>query len=898
MDRSLLIDTKLRPPRLREGHLTRPRLLAQLDRGLNGDLILISAPAGYGKTTLAADWLNPFSMANGQRPHFNVAWLSLDKNDNDLGIFLQYVIAAVQSAFPQAQPCAHTQSLLDATQPLPLEVITNNLINDLAALPNPLLLALDDYHLITDQTCRQVMAQLVRHLPPTLRLLLITRIDPALPLLARLRAQQRITEIRADDLRFLRAEARTVLEQTSGTRISIETAVTLEAQTEGWIIGLQMAGISLRGKADQAAVALAFEKRGNRLVMGFLLDEVLAHQPRPTLDFLLQTSILEQFCAPLCEAVTNSSGSSSLSGESFLDRLVQANLFLVPLDEQGEWYRYHHLFQELLRRRLVSEWPVEAIGRLHHRAAMWLAEHGFIEEALRHHLAAGDTEAVVALIEANRHKALNREDFRTLERWLGILPKGVVEARPSLLQLKAWILRLRFNQRAIPPILQEAERLLALDVVDAPFGVNPDILRGERDALWSEVLFWEGDFQRCLTHAQSAQHRLPLDCYFARGIGAVYLCFAFQAIGQQEFAITLLNEMLDDERLQHHAFKSRQLIALGGIYGKAGDLEHLEQVGRSLLQFGQAENKPLSISWAHYFLGHVYYHWNRLDDASAHWSVVPTLRYHINFRTYHEVMLGLALVQQINGEDEQAKQTISALSQVVMESGENYLMPEVDAFRARLALQRGDVAVALQWAETTTGPAQQPMWFWETSDLTRIKILISAGTADSLQRASELLQTSQDISEAAHDTKQLIEIWALWALIERAQGKTEAALASLNQAVRMARPGGYIRLFVDLGAPMAAMLHQLSVRGVSSDYIGRILTAFPPDQSGDPEALTDRELEILALLQQHLSDKEIAGQLVLSVHTVKRHNHHIYHKLGVNGRRQAVDRAKALNLLP
>ena len=331
-----LIETKLRPPHLREGYMTRPRLLAQLDHGLVQGLVLVSAPAGYGKTSLAADWLR-------QRPALKTAWVSLDENDNDLDVFLRYLTTAVHNTFPQERPCANTQALLNAPQSPPLETIANTLINDLTQLPHPLLLMLDDYHLITLPAIQQVMAVLVRHLPPALRLLLISRVDPALPLLARRRVQQRLLEIRAADLRFGSAEARTILAQTTGAEVDEATVALLEEQTEGWIIGLQLAGLSLRGRQDTAAFARAFEARNHRLIMDFLLDEVLAHQPRPVLDFLLKTAVLERFCDSLCEAVV---GQEPVGQESLLVQLARTNLFLISLDEEGTWYRYHHLFRD------------------------------------------------------------------------------------------------------------------------------------------------------------------------------------------------------------------------------------------------------------------------------------------------------------------------------------------------------------------------------------------------------------------------------------------------------------------------------------------------------------------------------------------------------------------------
>lgn len=898
-----LLRTKLQPPRLRAGYLARPRLWAQLDRGLDAGLILVSAPAGYGKSTLVANWLNQLSRVRGQQPTVCAAWLSLDEADNEWDVFLRYVAATVQMAFPEERPCTNIQSLLEAPQPLPLEVIANTLINDLAALSRPLLLILDDYHLITAPVMQEIMTRLVHYLPPTLRLLLITRVDPALPLLSRRRAVRRLTEIRAADLRFTPIETHVILERLTGTSVSPETTVALQAQTEGWIIGLQMAGISLRNQTDQAAFIRTFEERGHRLAMDFLLDEVLVQQPRPLFDFLLQTSILERFCASLCTAVTGVSDQAGEEEQSYLAQLEQTNLFLVSLDDRRQWYRYHHLFQELLRQRLALEYSRAAIAGLHKRAGAWLAERGYVEEALRHLVAAGDIDAAVSLIEAERHEVLNREDFRTLERWLGMLPEAVVTARPTLLQLKAWVLRLQFKLQAIPPLFRQVESLLAAEppasageqtVLSESRTVSPDILRGERDALLSEIYFFDGDFGRSLEAARSALAWLPANCFFARGIATLYLCIALQATGQLERAVALLNGVLADEQRQHPAFKARVLIAALSVYLAAGELRQVEQTCRFLLESGRSEQRPISIAWGHYGLGLVYFHWNRLEEARMHWSSVPDLRYFVHVRAYHESMLGLAFVQQLQGDLEGAQQTIDLLSHQLLEMKQTHLSPEVEAFRARLALLRGDLAAAGQWAETRIASRYEPSWFWEACDFTRIKVYLAQGTTASLRKAVEQLQTWLKLAESAHQTEQLIEIWSLWALVEAAQNNTEAALAACQRAVQLAEPSGFIRFFVNLGPPMADLLRQLANRGISTAYIGHILAAFPTDQS---LSLTEREREILTLLAQGLTDRKIARRLVITVNTVKKHNRNIYQKLGAHSRQRAIAQARALGLI-
>jgi len=891
----MLLSTKLRPPQLPGDYLSRPRLLAQLDRGLSGGLILISAPAGYGKTTLVADWLHHMSLGGGQRSASPCAWVSLDESDNDLYLFLRYVITAVRTAFRQESLCTATESLLDAAQLPPLEAITTSFINDLNTLPDQLLLALDDYHLITSPKVQQLMDRLVHYFPAGLRLVLITRVDPPLPLLSRRRAQARLLEIRAADLRFTPAEAYAVLQGTTDTAVTLETAVALDKETEGWIIGLQMAGLSLRDQADPVAFARTLRQRGRRLAMDFLLDEVLIRQPRPLFEFLLQTSILERFCAPLCTAVFHAAEPSAQQVPDYLDRLERTNLFLVSLDEQKVWYRFHHLFRDLLRQRLAQEYEPETIASLHKHAGVWLAEHKLIEEALRHLLIAGDVDTAVSLIEANRLEVLNREDFRTVERWLSMLPEDVVNTRPSLLLMKAWVMRIDYKLSALPAVLKQVEALQT----DVPTGdqhalIIADSLQGESDTLWSEIYFWDSDFRRTHTSGRSALALLPKNYYFARGLAVLYKCQALQAFGQLEKAIILLNEALADEEQQHLAFRIRILIAGITVYGAAGDLWRVKQASQMLIKLGEEERRPLGSGWGNYGLGYVYYQWNELDKAYTYWTSLLKLRYLSHFRSYFESLLGLALVQQLQGDADRAQQTLDSLSLVVMEMGQPRLLPEIASFQARLALLQGNMATAVQWAETTTEPHYSPTWFWETSHLTRIKVYLAQGTAVSLQKAAELLQFDQQAAEAAHEHEQLIEIWALRAMLEAAKDNPQAALAACQQAVERAEPAGHIRFFLDLGPVMAELLRQLAVRGVSVPFIGRILAAFPGEFA---PALTEQEMQILALLQQGVSNNAIAQQLVISLNTVKKHNRNIYQKLGVHSRDQAIARAKALGLI-
>lgn len=883
-----LASTKLHPPRLRGNHMPRPRLLAQLDAALDADVVLICAPAGYGKTTLAADWL-------GRPAAGRAAWVSLDEGDNGLDPFLRYVIAAVRLACEDERLCADTLSLLDAVHEPGVSVFAETLIADLSVLDAPLTLALDDYHLLTDPALRQLMAALIRRSPPQFRLLLITRSDPERSLLVKLRADGRIVEIRASDLRFVAAEARAILELAAGTPISEEAADLLETETEGWIIGLQMAGLSLRGQPNQKQLARAFQAQGNRLVTEYLLEGVLARQPDPIQSFLLRTSVLETFCAELCAALSDEPAAAKAAREH-LDYLAQANLFLEALDAHGEWYRYHNLFRALLFRNLQSQSSEDEIARLHRQAGEWFAEHGLVEQALRHLVRGGDLIGAAMLVESRRHDVLNTQQVHLLERWLSLLPEAIVNARPALLQLRAWLLRVHFKLPAVVPLLDQAESRESWAMV-AAHQAEAEILRGERDALRSEIAFWQNNSDLSLALAQSALSRLPVDFYRARGIPALYQLLALHSLGETEQALALLVEMLDDEQLQHPSFKGALLLAGNAIYGATGDLWRLEQAGAHLLKLGRAENHLLNIGWGHFFLGHVCYQHDRLDEASAHWKAVQALRYHVHFRAYLDAVLGLALLRQLEGDPEGAQETLASLAQDLLDMNQNQLAPEIDAFRARLALMNGDNILAEHWLETGTRPAHVPLWFWETSDLTRIKVHLARANSEDLQEAERLLARSEREAMRTRYTWLLIQVWALRAVLATKQDRPDDALDAAREACRLAEPGGHIRLLVDVDAELMPVLERLATMEEPSPYLQRLLRSSGAQRASLVETLSDREKEILVLLRENLTDREIAKQLFLSVLTVKKHNRNIYRKIGVNGRRQAVDKAIELGLL-
>lgn len=957
-----LLPTKLYQPRLLPRQLQRPYLLRRLNQGLAAGrhLTLVVAPAGFGKSTLISQWIEQ-NAQDAARTHtdpiatssalMRVAWLSLDEHDNDLLLFLRYWVAAVCQIFPTA--CSNTLNLLQAPQLPPLHFLTHTLLHDLSAIKQPFVLVLDDYHYITETAVHQLLTRLLAQPPKLLHLVLISRTEPPLPL-ARLRVQQQLTELRTADLCFSRAETQTFLMHTLGQTPTSETVTRLHAQTEGWIAGLQLTLLAQAGSAlpapfaqGERATEAGFVQRfvgNNRHVMDYLLEEVLARQPQLVQTFLLRTAILDRFCAPLCKALFHrGSGEQADSAEehllapsldhaavqSILTYLVQTNLFIMPLDDHNEWHRYHYLFRDLLRYHLHAQASAAELATLHRRASTWLADHGWIEEAIQHALAGGDELAAAHLVAQRRHELLNREDWRTLARWLALLPKTLVQQHAALLMTKALVFNIEFKLAAIPPLLQAVEETLRVRLHDPALVADTQLLRAEIDALACQNWYWQNEGQRSLAAAQQALEHLPADCLYARSGAQLYLGLAAQMTGQPALAQQTLHAALKAQQAYPSTFVARVLFALAVIHYLAGELTLMHQSAEACLQVAIRANITITRGWAHYWLGVVHYEWNELEVAARHFAAVVELRYSVNALTAHNGWLGLAWTQQAQGRPDQAQQQVAALLHFHHERNNLAFLPLVHAFQARLALQQGDLTAALRWVLATHfGPVREPLLFAEHPSLTRVKILLAQAASrwapgrqpplDAASRAEAFLGLAElrQVAESTHNTLRQIELLAVQALAEAAHGQSESALATLQRAVLLAQPGRFIRTFVDLGPQLAALLYQLAApRGLSdvtAEYVGQILAAFPPAVGvADPAQhirraaqahliapLTERESEVLLYLQQRFSNKAIAHTLHISALTVKKHTINLYQKLGVNSRQQAIARARALGILP
>jgi len=887
-----LIRTKLHRPQVTENLVARPRLLEYLHTRRRRPLTVVSAPAGYGKTTLVSNWL--------EESDWPCAWLSLDENDDDLVMFLFYVIAAIQTILPTAGQ--KTQALLEAPTLPPQSMLASSLINELDDIDAPFVLVLDDYHVIHRTAIHELVAELLRHPPPSLHLVITTRRAPPLSL-RNLRARSQMSEIRIDDLSFSSLETAALLQRMLGRSVSDATAASLTEKTEGWITGLRLAILSLRHQDDLDSLLSKLPDHPH-YVTEYLVGEVLSNLPPSIRQYVLFTAILDRFCAPLCEAIfglERGAGEADVGGHYFIEWVVKSNLFTVSLDGQGKWYRYHHLFQQLLQHQLELKLDKEEIAALHRRVSRWYAENGFIDEALHHALKAGDLSRAVQLVEENGPSLLDEDKWHTLEKWTAQLPDDIIQQRPRLLLAKAWVSFNQFALKPIPPLLDRVETILDDNETTQPFW-------GEVDFFWGHHWFWQGQTVRSLDLFHRALERIPRTYHLARGEAELFWGVASQMSDRKTEAVGALNAWLYDEQTLQPGRQIRLLGSLIFSHLLSGELAEATRTTQWLKAVAAKHNNTHIKAWAAYLMGHTHFLQNDLENAVHNFAQVVELRYNLHTRAAVDCLAGLTLAYQALGQPDRSRATIALLHEFAQNTNDPAFLAIARSCQARLALLQRDVDSAVGGLSTANLATDAGvMFYWlENSGITQCRALIAQGTKADLQQAEALLQAYRQQNENQHNTRQLIEILPLQALVYHKQDLFDEALATLEQAVTLAQPGGFIRPFVEPGPELAGLLNRLHSQGVAQDYIAQILAAFPDfgfeSKSLDSiqnliEPLTDRESEVLTLLAQRLTYKEIAAQLIISPGTVTQHVHNIYQKLEVKRRKQAVAKATELGLL-
>ncbi len=930
-DESPILATKLYLPRARPTRLARPRLRDRLEHGLDSPLTLVSAPTGWGKTALLTDWLGQHQRLpqerrepDGQRA---VAWLSLDSGDDDLAQFLRYLVAACQTLVPSAGTAVLV--LLQGSPGMlpPLAALLTPLINDLARVPTQSIVVLDDYHVITDPRIHDAITFLVDHLPPEVHLIITSRVDPPLPL-ARWRAHGLLTEVRAADLRFTVEEAAAFLTEVMRLPLAIADVAALEQRTEGWIAGLQFAALALRDRTDLARFVQAFTG-SHRFVVDYLVDEVLVRQPPHIQAFLLHTAILDRLCSSLCDdLVGDAFGSgptvvSSARGASqaVLEELEQANLFVVPLDDVRQWYRYHHLFADVLRHRLASSATPDEVRMLHSRAAAWFEQQGLIAEAFQHSLAAAEYERCARLVEQVGPQHQSRGELGLLQRWLAQLPAELLRTRPRLSLIVAWTLSFTADLDAVVARLDDVERLLADDSSGGPSPTVRDELEGEVLATRGFVAYRRQQIPEAITLMQQAQPRLPVANRHMRGMNLHHLGLAHRVNGDLTAAERALAEAIAifEGSAETRTYAVYPLKNLGIIAEARGHLRQAKQTYRRALAAAVVSDRLLpSAGHAYACLGRLHYEWNDLPTAATELRQAIDLGRQGNLhQIVAEAAIELAPVLQAQGAVDEVEEVLKQAQEAARQWNDARLVARAAATAARVRLLQGRIDAARHWAEDA-GLDLDEVREVELAHLTFARLLLAQGQRD---EARQLLERLAAQAEAGDQVRGVLEALALLAVAEHELRDDTQALAILERALGLAEPEGYIRTFLDAGPPLAVLLAEGLRRsdwGGGDDrgtaavrtYARSLLECFPsqPAVSAPPahppailppgvEPLTPRELEVLRLIAAGQSNGEIARTLVVAVSTVKAHINNIFAKLGATSRTQALVIAHERELL-
>ena len=914
-----LLETKLYVPRSRRGLVPRPRLSERLDRGAASTLMLVSAPAGFGKTTLLTEWLAAGPAAPGDERL--AAWLSLDQSDNDPGSFWTYVIAALRTAAPGVGESALT--LLQAPQPPPIETVLTALLNDLAAMTREIVLVLDDYHVIDTRAVQDGMAFLLDHAPPGLHVVIAGRADPALPL-ARLRARGELAETRAAELRFTPDEAAAYLNETMGLPLTARDVAALEGRTEGWIAALQLAALSMQGRDDVAGFIAGFAG-DDRYVVDYLAEEVLQRQPDRVQAFLLQTSILSRLSGPLCDAVTGQG-----DGKAMLAALDRGNLFLVALDDRRRWYRYHQLFADVLQARLLDEQPGQ-VPDLHRRASAWYERSGEPSEAIRHALAAGDFGRAADLVELAIPPMRRVRQEATVQGWLEVIPDELIRVRPVLSVASAAVLLARGELDGVEGWLRDAERCLdeaagtgagsqhpsqapptppavADDPGDEEFRRLPAGIELYRSAL----ALARGDVPGTARHARRVLDVALEDDHLCRAGAAGMLGLAFWASGDLEAGYASYAEcMAGLRRARHIADTFGCAIALADIRLAQGRLGAAMRTYEQALQLAGEPGGPVLRGTADMYVGmsEVYRERGELPAATQQLLRSEELGEHTGLpQNRYRWRVAMARIRQAEGDLGGALDLLGEAERLYVGDYFPNVRP-VPALKARVWIAQGSLGEAVGWAREQGLSADDDLsYLREFEHITLARVLVARYQDEraehSIQQATRLLERLLRAAEEGGRTGRVIEILILQALAHQTLGDVPAALTALERVMTLAEPEGYVRVFADEGPPMAALLKAGAKQGISRLYARRLLAAMSEAEHDSPvtqaliDPLSERELDVLRLLGSELNGPAIARELMVSLNTVRTHTKNIYAKLAVSSRRAAVRRAQELDLLP
>ena len=902
-DRSFnpILQTKLHRPQLSADLVNRDPLIEMMNRARERPLTLVSAPAGYGKSVLVAQWCEQLD--------WPTAWLSLDADDSDLRTFLEYFLAALDDVLPDA--CKATQELLEAASLLPVPVVANYLLNDLDAMDTPCTMVLDDYHRIEALSpVQELMRRMLAHPPRKFHFIMLTRHDPPLDL-PNLRARHSINDVRLQDLCFTANEIAEFLNVKQDLSISDSAIKTLDLNVEGWAAGLRLVAMALRHIDDPDTFSKGLQG-GLPQIQDYLLREVLGSQKPGVRDFLLASSTLDRFCVELLDTIYASQDINENPGftaSDFLQELQRNNLFTISLDAGGKWFRYHHLFQELLRNELQRDRGPDYISALRLRASQWLEGEGLIDEAIQHALAAEDVERAAELVARHRHDALNESQWYVLDRWLALVSTGAVQQNAELLMARTWItLSYYYHVEAAQPLLAEVESLVG----DKSGGEQ---VRSELAVCRGYVSWLMGNGAESLQHLDDRIERIPVSHVDFRSHAEMVFAQAKQMVGRKDEGLRFVDNILAHSEPLKMMREARLTITRVFIHVVAGDLLGAEVANRRMWEIVKRGSPAYVPIWTSYMQGVIHLQRCEWEAAVEHLGKSVANRFMHHARAAVDSMIGLMLAHQALGQEDDAQATLQTLNAYIAPLGDPAMENLALSAEARLSILQGRPGAARRRLEAIEPPPEGAwLWWLDIPSITRCQTLMAAGSPDGLVKAEARLRECAEVSEAQHNSYQLIRVLTLLATAYERQGKTEEALRTLERAVTMAGGGNLLLPFVELGMPMVDLLNKLSTENVFVSRVKRLVNDFgSPSHSfttgevgtGKPplpkldgehmvagrnrEELTNRELDILRLLTQRMQNKEIAARLNISYHTVDSHLKQIYHKLGVHNRRKAVE---------
>ena len=894
-----IILSKLHPPSITPDIIPRLHLLEKLDKSVSIPFTLISAAAGYGKSTLASSWLE-----KGKYPS---AWLSLDEEDNNFYSFTAYLVTALRSLFPLS--CSNTLDLFKAASPPPYNTINRSVINDLNMINEQFIMVFDDYHYIHEKDIHNLISQILSHPPKGFHLVILTRKDPHLPI-NRLRARGMINEISSQDLRFTASETAEFISKKIDSLLNRKIIDFIDEKMEGWPAGLRLLAYSFKHTKNPDSF-LDDLKGDFPSIIDYLLNEVLSQQEPQIVSSLIKTSILNRFCADLVYELCDETEINY--GQIFIDWLIDNNLFINNLDSSKKWFRYHHLFSQALKRQLKKQFNPESVLNLHNKSGEWFEKNNLIEEALYHYLKAKNTEKVIDIVKQNRQRAINTDKWYLTSKWLTMIPEEIIKKSIVLLLTKVWVYYMQLRNAEISSIIKYIDSHLNNETIDQE-------LLGEINFFKGMLLYWQGFGKKSLEYIRKAETQIPIKYDHMKGEIEIYLGFSQLCTGNKEQAINELNKKLDNCPDKKSIYFFRLIGAKIFIYMLSGELQKVLSLSLKLDNSAKERDYIFTELWVYYIKSYVYFNSCNFEKAIEYMSFIEKNKYIMHTKVSLYAMAGLALSYQMSKKTKEADDTLIELYDYAYESDNPDNLSVADSCKARVLLLRGDLNYPLKWLQFFNDEINIPSMTLciEAPNITRCRILIAEGSNKYLSEALDIIEVMLNGTIEFHNTSQTIEVMVLKVLCLDKLSRKSEAIEFLEKLIHLSEPGGWIRPFVEAGDQMKILLEELQRKKCSIHYIERILTFFgevsseaasqPTDSKIQTDEkfssrlqfklLTSREFEILTLLAKNFSNREIAEKLFVSAHTVKTHLKNLYKKLNVNSRRKAVALTIEMGILP